>query len=83
MVTGLVITPTGEISLGRARKREMSSLLHRSQDGLLAPDRRGYLKGMLGFALAHEPAFVERMRAKYGDGTVDAALKYFVPAHSV
>ncbi len=79
MVTGLIITPTKEISLGRARKREISALLHRSSLGQLDPKRQGLLKGLLGFALAHEQLFVERLRKKYGDPAVDFALKYYVP----
>lgn len=83
MVTGLVITPTKQISIGRARKREISALIHRSSLGQLDAKRRGYLKGILGFSLANEPEFVERMRAKYGNEAVDAALAYHVPKREI
>lgn len=79
MVTGLIVTPTQEISIGRERKREISSLLHRSSLEQLDVERRGYLKGMLGFCLANEPEFVTRLREKYGDEVVDAALRYDTP----
>jgi len=79
MVTGLVVTPTGQVSLGRQRKRLISTLLHRSGLGQLSVEQKGLLKGLLGFALANEPAFVGRLRHKYGDGAVDEGLRYFVP----
>lgn len=79
LVTGLVLTPAERVSLGRKRKRTISSLLHRSTLGQLDPKRRGYLKGLLGFSVANEPEFVGSLRKKYGDEAVNAALVYFVP----
>ncbi|RDV03227.1 retron St85 family RNA-directed DNA polymerase [Undibacter mobilis] len=79
LVTGLVLTPTERVSLGRKRKRTISSLLHKSTLGQLDPKRRGYLKGLLGFSVANEPEFLGRLRRKYGDEAVNAALVYFVP----
>lgn len=78
-VTGLVVTPAGEISLGRARKREISALLHKSKLGELDGDLQAYLKGMLGFAAANEPTLLTRMREKYGGDVLDAAMRYVVP----
>jgi hypothetical protein len=80
MVTGLVITPQMKVSIGRERKRRISSLLHKSSLGQLDTEDRGLLKGLLGFSLSVEPAFVERLRAKYGSEAVDVALKFHVPA---
>jgi hypothetical protein len=34
---------------------------------------------MLGFSLANEPLFVERLRVKYGDEAVNLALTYYAP----
>lgn len=79
MVTGLVITPVGSISIGRERKREISALLHRSSLNQLVTEERGRLKGLLGFCVACEPEFVGRMREKYGHKTIDEAMKYHVP----
>jgi RNA-directed DNA polymerase len=79
MVTGLVITPIGDISIGRQRKRLISSLIHRSRmsdsDAILL----GRLKGLLGFCLANEPSFVSRMRAKYGNEILDRVLSFRIP----
>jgi retron-type reverse transcriptase len=79
MVTGLVVTPDARVSLGRQRKRLISSLLHRSSLGQLELERRGVLKGLLGFAITNEPGFITRLRRKYGDRAVDDALRFYVP----
>jgi len=79
LVTGLVVTPTGDISVGRGRKRLISSMLHRSSKEMLDLKQRSRLKGLLGFCVANEPSFLGRMRTKYGDQIVDAALKFHAP----
>ena len=83
MVTGLVVTPTRQISIGRARKRTISALMHRSTLGQLSEEKRGFLKGMLGFCKSNEPDFVQRLRIKYGNEAVDQALAYRVPKRRV
>lgn len=75
MVTGLILTPDGKISLGRERKRMISALLHRFSNGDLDTSGVDKLKGFVGFSLANEPAFVERMRVKYGNELIDRVLR--------
>lgn len=75
LVTGLVLTPEGNISIGRQRKRAISALIHKFTLSLLSLEEIGYLKGMLGFTIANEPQFVNRMREKYGDGVVNQILR--------
>jgi retron-type reverse transcriptase len=82
LVTGLVITPVQTISIGRKRKRTISALIHRSTLNQLDLRQRGYLKGLLGFCIAHEPNFIGRLRVKYGSPTIDAALKFRIPKKS-
>ena len=79
LVTGLVLTPDGKVSLGRDRKREISALIHRHSLEQLEPQKLGYLHGMLAFALSSERDFVVRMRKKYGNGLVSSILRYRVP----
>jgi RNA-directed DNA polymerase len=79
LVTGLVITPMQTVSVGRARKRLISAMLHRSSKGLLDPRERSELKGLLGFCVANESAFVGRMREKYGNDVVTSAMQYHAP----
>jgi retron-type reverse transcriptase len=79
MVTGLIVTPEGKVSIGRDRKRLISSLLHKFSLNQLGLDDIGYLKGMLGFTIANEPMFVNRMREKYGNEVVNRVLSIHIP----
>lgn len=79
MVTGLVVTPQKTISLGRARKRKISSMLHRSSLGQLETKDRSLLKGLLGFCASCEPVFLDRLRSKYGDGALNEAMRFHAP----
>lgn len=65
-ITGLIINNNNEISLGRERKREISSLIHRFKLGLLSNNESYRLQGLLGFARDVEPLFIVRMDQKYG-----------------
>lgn len=82
LVTGLVITPDGNISVGRERKRLISAMLNRFSHEALSLETRSQLKGLLGFCVANEPDFLGRLRVKYGDQLVDAALKFHAPSRS-
>lgn len=82
MVTGLIITPDRRVSLGRERKRIISSLVHRYTLGQLDQKTLGYLKGLLGFANACEPEFLSRLRRKYGDEVVANIMQSFTPIRS-
>jgi hypothetical protein len=75
MVTGLIVTPVGEVSIGRERKRTISVMLHKFSIGDLDAEQLEVLKGLLGFTIANEPTFVNRMREKYGNSVVDTALR--------
>lgn len=74
-VTGLVLSSEGKVSLGRNRKREISSLIHRFALGQLDPTDVFRLQGLLGFANDAEPDFVVRMRKKYGDLVIAALFE--------
>jgi hypothetical protein len=76
MVTGLIITPPGTISIGRQRKRLISAMLHKVVLGSSDVEHLKSLKGMLGFCTANEPEFVTRMRQKYGATVLESVLKY-------
>lgn len=84
MVTGLVITPTGAVSLGRDRKREISVMVDHVKKGVNRSDEHILqTKGYLGFAISCEPEFVGRLRRKYGDDVIDLILRFKVTAHKV
>lgn len=73
-ITGVTITPSETLSIGRDRKREIKSLVHRWMQGSLDRDRVAYLRGILAFARDVEPEFETRLRRKYGDHAIDEIL---------
>jgi RNA-directed DNA polymerase len=74
-VTGLNITPNQTLSIGRSRKRMISSLVHRHTLGELNEDETEMLKGFLSFALANEPEFIERLRNKYTEQIISRIFR--------
>ncbi|WP_313071193.1 retron St85 family RNA-directed DNA polymerase [Atlantibacter hermannii] len=75
-VTGIVINNNGELSLGRHKKRMISSLVHRFTLGKLISDDIHKLKGYLAYAKHIESGFIVSMRDKYGADVIDSILKY-------
>jgi hypothetical protein len=66
MVTGLVLTPDGKVSLGRDRKRKISAALHHISIGRnVSLEHRELTRGWLAYANSVEPCFVAAMSAKY------------------
>ena len=66
LVTGLVVTPDNRVSLGRERKRNISSLVHKASLGKLDAPEMLELKGLLGFVHSAEPRFLQTLKTKYG-----------------
>ncbi|MFC1751069.1 retron St85 family RNA-directed DNA polymerase [Pseudomonadota bacterium] len=75
-ITGLILTNEGNVSVGRTRKREISSLIHKFTIRQLSEKEILRLQGLLGFTKDIEPLFLSRMRSKYGKGVVSEILKY-------
>ena len=72
IVTGLVITPQGTLSVGHSLKRRVRSLVYKVNT--LTPSERKYLAGVLAYIRSVEPDFVNRLFLKYGTLTVSTAL---------
>lgn len=75
VVTGIFINNDGEISLGRDRKRLISSLIHKFIMGNLDQQLYPKMQGLLGFALDVEPKFFISMKNKYGKDVLDVIMK--------
>lgn len=69
-ITGITLTNQNTLSIGRDRKRLISSMVYRFNCGLLTFDESTKLKGLLGFAKHIEPKFIERLIKKYGHETI-------------
>jgi hypothetical protein len=66
LVTGLVLTPNGKVSLGRERKRTISAALHHITVGRNATrTHREETRGWLAYANSVEPTFVMTVAVQY------------------
>ena len=75
MVTGLIITPEGNISIGRDRKRHLRSALHTLYKGPNDEHLRMWCKGMLAFVISAEPSMMKSLYARYGADFVRGLLR--------
>lgn len=66
VVTGLVLTNDGKVSVGHERKRNIRAALHWAQHGKLDQAQLMHLSGLLAFVKDVEPLFFERMCDRYG-----------------
>ncbi len=69
-VTGVTISSENKLSLGRARKRMISSLIHKFKIQAISQDDSFYLQGLLAFSISIEPSFIERMKVKYTENVI-------------
>lgn len=74
VVTGLILTNDGEVSLGREQKRKLRAMLHYYQTGQLSSDEISQARGWISFASDVEPEFIERMKKKYGYSLISTLL---------
>ncbi|PKI01484.1 retron St85 family RNA-directed DNA polymerase [Glaciecola sp. 33A] len=70
-ITGVTLTNDGLLSLGRKKKREISSLVHKFSIGTLEQTKISNLQGQLSFAYHIEPEFLIRLQKKYGQAIID------------
>ena len=70
LVTGLILTPQGNLSIGHDRKRYIRSLVHKGITGKLDPSELGRLRGLLSYVKSAEPTFVESLNRKFGEEMV-------------
>lgn len=75
-VTGLIINNEGAVSLGRHKKRMISSLIHRYTLGQLTVDDIYKLKGYICYAKHIEEVFIQSMTKKYGVEVINSIVKY-------
>ena len=62
VVTGLVLTPEGGVSIGRDRKRLIRAMYHRSTQNQISEQEAQELEGLLAFADSIEPGFSVRLK---------------------
>lgn len=67
VVTGIVLTHTGSISVGKAARRKLRASIHHAIHGRLDRNRIRQLAGMISYVNSVEPEFVCKMRNYYGE----------------
>lgn len=73
-ITGLVITPDHKVSIGRARKREIKSMVYNFLNGDLEGEDLSRLRGLVAFAMDAENSFFQSLRNKYGEEVLERIL---------
>lgn len=74
-ITGVIITPQHELSIGRNRKREIKSLIYRWINGKLESWEVHYMRGLVAFARDIEPSFEDALRTKYGHDAINEIIR--------
>jgi len=75
-VTGITLTNDNTLSIGRNRKRLISSMIHQFSHEMLNSNEVSHLQGILSFATHIEPCFYEKMCHKYGKETLIKLKKF-------
>jgi len=70
-VTGLIITPEGNISIGLSRKTLIKTMIYKYKIGKLNPEEHTKLQGLVAFASDSEPTFFATLNRKYGKAVLD------------
>ena len=73
-ITGLVITPDHKVSIGRDRKREIKSLVHKFIRDELELADFPRLRGLIAFAMDSERSFFQSLKRKYGEEVLERIL---------
>ncbi|MUL09832.1 retron St85 family RNA-directed DNA polymerase [Aliivibrio fischeri] len=74
-VTGIVLTNDNVLSIGREKKRVISSTIHKLKLGALDDNEVNQLQGIFAHACFIEPDFYNRMLKKYGAETLNKIKK--------
>ena len=71
MMTGVVLTSDGRISVGRSKKRKIKTLTYLYSQGKLKADMISYLQGYLAFVGSIETDFVFSLEKKFGKRVIE------------
>lgn len=74
VVTGLIVTPSGKISLGRDKKRMIKTLVYLYGLKKLTADQARSLQGHIAYARSIEPKFLVSLEPKFGKEVVEAIV---------
>lgn len=69
-VTGVVINNSGQLSLGREKKRYIRSMVFNAINGRSSIHELTKLQGLLSYSQSIEPTFVESLFRKYSEDKI-------------
>lgn len=75
MVAGLILTPDGDVSIGRDKKRAIRSWLNDLKYGNLDDEKIRKLQGYLAWVKDVEPSLLNRLSLKYTSDLVNKAME--------
>jgi RNA-directed DNA polymerase len=73
-ITGVIVTPTRQVSIGRSLKRRIKTEIYLWKDGRLEADNVSRLRGLVSFAMDVEPAFIVSLERKFGRDLVSTLI---------
>lgn len=74
VIAGLVITPDGDVSIGRDKKRRLRSMIDHFRKQDLSEEQESKLQGYLAWVLDVEPSLYNRLAMHYGADVMKEAL---------
>lgn len=74
IVTGLIITNNGDVSIGRSKKREIRSLVYKWET--LEIEKKKYLRGYLSYCVSVEPLFINALCEKFSSKLIKKIQSY-------
>jgi RNA-directed DNA polymerase len=74
LITGLTITTDGKVTVGRKQKSYIKSLINKYKKINIDETEKKYLKGYLSFLISIEPEYIELLKNKYSEETINELL---------
>lgn len=74
-VTGITITPNGQLSIGRQRKRYIKHLVHQYTLGCLNEIDLNHLRGLIAFSKHIESSFIQSLKKKYSVDVIEKIVR--------
>lgn len=71
IILGLTITTTNKVSIGRAQKERIKSLIYKYNQDSLSIKEINYLKGYISYVYSVEPDYLNILKRKYTNGTIN------------
>ncbi|MDD5400929.1 MAG: retron St85 family RNA-directed DNA polymerase [Sulfurimonas sp.] len=73
-ITGLTLTTSNSISIGKKKKREIRTLIYKYSTNNIELNELSYLKGYLPYLYSIEPSYIDNLKRKYSDKIIQELL---------